>query len=28
MIFDLGVFLVVLGAVLTFLFGLQREATR
>ena len=28
MIFDLGVYLVVLGAVLTFLFGLQREATR
>jgi multicomponent Na+:H+ antiporter subunit A len=28
MIFDLGVYLVVLGAVLTFLFGLQREAAR
>ena len=28
MIFDLGVYLVVLGAVLAFYFGLQREATR
>ncbi|UZK68830.1 proton-conducting transporter membrane subunit [Sphingomonas sp. S1-29] len=28
MIFDLGVYLVVMGAVLTFLFGLQREAAR
>ncbi|MBM3927958.1 MAG: Na(+)/H(+) antiporter subunit B, partial [Sphingomonadales bacterium] len=28
MVFDLGVYLVVLGAVLTFLFGLQREAAR
>ncbi len=28
MTFDLGVYLVVLGAVLAFLFGLQREATR
>lgn len=28
MLFDLGVYLVVLGAVLTFLFGLQREAAR
>lgn len=28
MIFDLGVYLVVLGAVLAFLFGLQREAPR
>lgn len=28
MIFDLGVYLVVLGAVLAFLFGLQREATK
>lgn len=28
MIFDIGVYLVVLGAVLSFLFGLQREAVR
>ncbi|MFK4874730.1 hydrogen gas-evolving membrane-bound hydrogenase subunit E [Novosphingobium sp. ZW T3_23] len=28
LLFDLGVYLVVLGAVLTFLFGLQREASR
>ncbi|WP_369062350.1 hydrogen gas-evolving membrane-bound hydrogenase subunit E [Caulobacter sp. 73W] len=28
MVFDLGVYLVVLGAVLAFLFGLQREAAR
>jgi len=28
LVFDLGVYLVVLGSVLTFLFGLQREATR
>ena len=28
MLFDAGVYLVVLGAVLTFLFGLQREAAR
>jgi len=28
MIFDLGVYMVVLGAVLTFLLGLQREAAR
>ncbi len=28
MLFDLGVYLVVVGAVLTFLFGLQREAAR
>lgn len=28
LIFDIGVYLVVLGSVLAFLFGLQREATR
>jgi multicomponent Na+:H+ antiporter subunit A len=28
MTFDLGVYLVVLGAVLAFLFGFQREAAR
>jgi len=28
LLFDIGVYLVVLGAVLSFLFGLQREATR
>jgi multicomponent Na+:H+ antiporter subunit A len=27
-VFDVGVYLVVLGAVLTYLFGLQREAAR